>query len=94
MDKLDSMMGYHWVSSSGSNTGGSSSHHCPPGVMCSMAVDVSVARQVSQYLDCIIVLDNSGSIGQTEFSQAKEAAKVLFILTKHSSNSCSRLNAE
>ena len=69
VDKLDSMMGYHWVSSGGSNTGGSSSHHCPPGVMCSMAVHVlSMARQVFQYLDCIIVLDNSGSIGQTEGS--------------------------
>ena len=28
------------------------------------------------YIDCIIIIDNSGSIGEAEFKQAKEAMKV------------------
>ena len=69
VDRLDSMMGYHWVSS-----GGSSSQQCPSGT-CVVANSMK-EKEVPQYLDCIIVLDNSGSIGKTEFIQAKEAAKV------------------
>ena len=73
VDKLGSMMGYPLVHES--STESPHPFHCPTNIPCPFP-GIVPAPILIQNLDCIIVLDNSGSIGQTEFNQAKEAAKV------------------
>ena len=77
VEKLDSMMTATPVSTPIPHPG----VYCP-GSTCSLPspdpyAPIGITRAPTQpNMDCILILDNSGSIGKAEFDQAKKAAKV------------------